>query len=133
MVDDDGSSGKISGIKFIPLRTPGGEHIPGSGLFVKIKKNISTNVKDECGNLTKKTLKTPRQEALDNDTTSAFRDETVASLEESNSNLQEVNSPDVSPLAASNRRFTSPAILEDCNKPLDAASKLTVIAQVHKN
>ena len=26
------------GIKFIPLRTPGGELIPGSGLFVKIKK-----------------------------------------------------------------------------------------------
>ena len=27
-----------AGIKFIPLRTPGGELIPGSGLFVKIKK-----------------------------------------------------------------------------------------------
>ena len=28
------------GIKFIPLRTPGGELIPGSGLFVQIKKII---------------------------------------------------------------------------------------------
>ena len=27
-----------TGIKFIPLRTPGGELIPGSGLFVRIKK-----------------------------------------------------------------------------------------------
>lgn len=30
-----------AGIKFIPLRTPGGELIPGSGLFVKIKKEVS--------------------------------------------------------------------------------------------
>ena len=28
------------GIKFIPLRTPGGELIPGSGLFVQIKKIV---------------------------------------------------------------------------------------------
>ena len=29
-----------AGIKFIPLRTPGGELIPGSGLFVQIKKTV---------------------------------------------------------------------------------------------
>ena len=31
------------GIKFIPLRTPGGELIPGSGLFVQIKKTTESS------------------------------------------------------------------------------------------
>ena len=31
----------IVGIKFIALRTPGGELIPGSGLFVQIKKTAA--------------------------------------------------------------------------------------------
>ena len=32
---------KLPGVKFIPLRTSGGELIQGSGLFVKISKETS--------------------------------------------------------------------------------------------
>ena len=41
----------LVGMKFIPLRTPGGELIPGSGLFVRIKKKtIAAQVETNDGN-----------------------------------------------------------------------------------
>lgn len=39
-----------AGIKFIPLRTPGGELIPGSGLFVKIKNESKDKTSGEVQN-----------------------------------------------------------------------------------
>ena len=39
----------IAGIKFIPLRTPGGELIPGSGLFVQIKKTSGSATSNTTG------------------------------------------------------------------------------------
>ena len=50
------------GIKFIPLRTPGGELIPGSGLFVKIKKTAATTSTTEMSG---RRGKISRQDALD--------------------------------------------------------------------
>ena len=51
-----------AGIKFIPLRTPGGELIPGSGLFVQIKKTaVATNTADMSGGRGKMN----RQDAID--------------------------------------------------------------------
>ena len=41
------------GIKFIPLRTPGGELIPGSGLFVQIKKIVISVPKTSDSNVQK--------------------------------------------------------------------------------
>ena len=52
----------IAGIKFIPLRTPGGELIPGSGLFMQIKKTaVATNTAD----MSSGRGKINRQDAID--------------------------------------------------------------------
>ena len=39
-----------TGMKFIPLRTPGGELIPGSGLFVKVMKVLARSTVKQAEN-----------------------------------------------------------------------------------
>ena len=53
------------GIKFIPLRTPGGELIPGSGLFVQIKKTATATIPEMSGRRVKNVCHISRQEAID--------------------------------------------------------------------
>ena len=65
----------LTGIKFIPLRTPGGEIIPGSGLFVKIKKTEvkESAAEDEAGESktakesTRRLIQLGKQETVDFD------------------------------------------------------------------
>ena len=41
---------EFTGMKFIPLRTPGGELIPGSGLFIKVMKVLARSTVKQAGN-----------------------------------------------------------------------------------
>ena len=113
-----------AGIKFIPLRTPGGELIPGSGLFVKIKKKEATEPASETAQPTssrQSSNRMKRQEAIEviNDEGTTEKDDTV------NSSLQNDGSQEIA-----QRRFTIPALLDTCPVLRD---KVTIVAEVHEN
>jgi hypothetical protein len=140
------------GIKFIPLRTPGGELIPGSGLFVQIKKTAgatepetsSRNAADLEDTLSKSQgRRISRQQAIDTER-GTIRDITKVAVkygerneenDESDEREEKFDSED--PTASYKRRFTSPASLEsspgDPFKEYDSRSKLIVVAEVHEN
>ena len=140
------------GIKFIPLRTPGGELIPGSGLFVKIKKAAAATGSTESEASDREAAaevpskphmrQIRRQEAFEHGT---IRDVVKVGVKhgerneeddkaERDDNEDKFDSED--PTASYKRRFTSPASLEsspgDPFKEYDS-SKLTVMAEVHEN
>ena len=140
------------GIKFIPLRTPGGELIPGSGLFVKTKKAAAATGSTESEASDKEAAaevkskphihQIRRQEAIEHGT---IRDVAKVGVKyggrneegdkaERDDNEDKFNSED--PIASYERRFTSPASLEsspgDLFKEYDS-SKLTVVAEVHES
>ena len=129
----------IIGIKFIPLRTPGGELIPGSGLFVQIKKTAAATTtgaqaeQPEASNrkaaedvLSKsQDRRISRQEAIDTER-GTIRDATKVAVkygaerneawndnaDESLSGEREETFDSEDPTASYKRRFTSPAALE---------------------
>ena len=128
------------GTKFIPLRTPGGELVPGSGLFVQIKKTATPGSTElEARNIEavesvpskSQVRRISRQEAIDIER-GTIRD--VAKVEEGN---KAESGEREEPTASYERRFTSPASLEsspgDPFKEYDASSKLTVVVEVHEN
>ena len=114
------------GIKFIPLRTSGGELIPESGLFVRIKKG-------------EETIRHP-----------SFRLQRQASVEEDDDfvdlgdvDVMESISPSlmlkgktrkeqsVSSSAQSSRPLSSPSILTSFDEREPKVEKLQVVAEVH--
>ena len=130
------------GMKFIPLRTPGGELVPGSGLFVRIKKTATPQAgstelearnREAVESVPSKSQvrRISRQEAIDIER-GTIRD--VAKVEESD---KAESGEKEEPTASYKRRFTSPASLEsspgDPFKEYDASSKLTVVVEVHEN
>ena len=135
------------GIKFIPLRTPGGELIPGSGLFVQIKKTVAFTGSTEPEASNREAVEVSskpqvrrisRQEAIDNEhgtirNASKKQNEDDDKVESSGVGGKFDNED---PTASYKRRFTSPASLEsnpgDPFKEYDS-SKLTVVAEVHEN
>ena len=139
-----------AGIKFIPLRTPGGELIPGSGLFVQIKKTAAATPgsteseardREAVEDIPSKSQvrRISRQEAIDIER-GTIRDVAKVALKhgERNEERDKAESDErEEPTASYKRRFTSPASLEsspgDPFKEYDTSSKLTVVAEVHEN
>ena len=150
----------IIGIKFIPLRTPGGELIPGSGLFVKIKKTAAattTGARTEQSEVNDRKAaedalsesqgrRISRQEAFDIER-GTIRDTTKVAMKygaerkeawNDNADEREEKFDSEDPTASYKRRFTSPAVLESSPadnpfKEYDSSSKLVVVAEVHEN
>ena len=131
-----------AGLKFIPLRTPGGELIPGSGLFVKIKKATAATTEEtprESGEA-KETpplhmRKISRQDTIDLDGEDAeeTKDDTLEDEREEESETEggeddSESRPDIL------RRFSSPASIE-CTTGLffQDGSELTTIAEVYED
>ncbi len=133
------------GIKFIPLRTPGGELIPGSGLFVQIKKTAGATEPETSRNAAEDTLsksqvrRISRQEAIDTER-GTIRDITKVAVkygerneENDESDEREEKFDGEDPTASYKRRFTSPATLESSPGNVNSRSKLIVVAEVHEN
>lgn len=114
-----------AGMKFIPLRTPGGELIPGSGLFVKIRKadavsGCTTDLEaDEHGGTTERPRLFPLQlyrQVFDieiGNSTKATAKEEAENDEAEGESRESKRRIDEGFQHASYRRFTSPATL-DC-------------------
>ena len=137
----------VAGIKFIPLRTPGGELIPGSGLFVQIKKTATANAseasdreaakaKEGLSNLHVRQIS--RQEAIERETINDESNVTVKDGESDkaeNSDMEGKFDSEDQEASYYKRRFTSPAVLEGSGDLFEEydSSKLTVMAEVHEN
>ena len=104
-----------SGIKFIPMRTPGGELIPGSGLFVRIKKAAATSSDFSLEDGNTDAAKTEEESKKNNEV-------------ESGDN-EEVKVDDKGQKVSQIRRFSSPARFE-CLTDVSTSTQLTVIAEM---
>ena len=120
------------GIKFIPLRTPGGELIPGSGLFVKIKKTVAAEP-----NAREDTKKTSLDEQVggeeiavaDIEHSSYYTDEdTTLSCEDSFESETKREQ-----LRPTRRRYSTPASLMYTSGHSKGRMHLNIIAEVNED
>lgn len=121
------------GIKFIPLRTPGGEIIPGSGLFVKIKKTVAAEPSAR-----EDTKKTSLDEQVgdeeiavaDIEHRSYYTDEdTILSCEDS----FESETKREEQLRPTRRRYSTPASLMYTSGHSKGCMHLNIIAEVNED
>ena len=115
------------GIKFIPLRTSGGELIPESGLFVRIKK------KEE--RIGRSSFRLKRQDSVEEDEDGFVVLDNIDVTESISPSLmsrrQNGKQQLVSSSAQSSRPMSSPSILTSFDKDEPNVEKLQVIAEVH--
>ena len=97
------------------MRTPGGELIPGSGLFVRIKKSTATS----------------SDFSLEDGTTDAAKidEESKENNEVESGDDEEVKVDDKGQKVSQIRRFSSPARFE-CQTDVSTGTQLTVIAEM---
>ena len=126
-----------AGIKFIPLRTPGGELIPGSGLFVQIKKMVLSvpEPKRDIRETTQDQQICGKEIAVvDIEDKSYCTDEDTALTEDSfeleaDANYCERNGQQLRP---TRRRFSTPASLTYAtNSHFKGSVQLNIIAEVN--
>jgi hypothetical protein len=134
------------GIKFIPLRTPGGELIPGSGLFVQIKKTVvsvpKTSDRDAQEPTQDQQIYVDGEEiatVVDIEDKSCCSDEDTTSTEESFELESETSYYCVERMAKreeerrpTRRRFSTPAsLMYTTNGNFKGSVQLNVIAEVN--
>ena len=128
----------IVGIKFIPLRTPGGELIPGSGLFVQIKKTVTvlSLPKTTDGDVWEITQdqRIGGQETTTEDKSYCTDEETTLtedSFEMETANHHERIAKREEELRSTRRRFSTPASVTCTNGHFKQSVRLNVIAEVN--
>ena len=132
-----------AGIKFIPLRTPGGELIPGSGLFVQIKKTVvpvpETSDRDDQETILDQQIGDEEIAVVDIEDNSCCADEETISTEESFELETAANYYNCERMAKreeqlrpTRRRFSTPAALTyTTNGHFKGSVQLNVIAEVN--
>lgn len=136
-----------AGIKFIPLRTPGGDFIPGSGLFVRIKKTAAATKREATERETTKavpaTHRVSRQDAVDIGSRATVRDAaakvnvTEDGEDDEKGGYEDESFGSEDKTVSYKRRFSSPTSLEGSGDPFkdyhdSSNSKLAAAAEVHE-
>lgn len=141
-------------MKFIPLRTPGGELVPGSGLFVKIrKKALDTNETNEDSRAHETSLPFAhqlRRNFVSSDIEGRFTDDSnddtreegisqdQSSINDTTESFNDEDSKsggglDDQEMSYRPRRFSSPALLGYSGFLFKETQQLTAIAEVHED
>ena len=144
---------RIAGMKFIPLRTPGGELIPGSGLFVKIKKKaIGTDETSDDSRAhetlfpsvhqLRRQVPSDLEKSFTDDSKDDTREEGISQDESSiNDTMESFNDEDSNnggdldgqDMSCRSHRFSYPTLLGYSGFLSKETQQLTVIAEVHED